>query len=185
MTQKTKKVLKDALVELLKKKQFSKITVSELTKSCNLNRMTFYYHFKDIYDLLDWALCCQADKLVLMYDPKDLAKNMKIILGFLFQQKEVALNIYHSNAVDLLEKYLFKIVDELVNRELSKKLVNSDLEEDDRLMIRNFYNHAFVGIIKDWIKHGLVHDQDEVVEKLALLLKGSMDLAINNLNQKN
>ena len=50
----TKKALATALKNKMKEKPFSKITVSELIAVCSVNRKTFYYHFKDIYDLLRW-----------------------------------------------------------------------------------------------------------------------------------
>ena len=36
-------------------KPLSKITVTDITEDCGISRMTFYYHFKDIYDLVEWA----------------------------------------------------------------------------------------------------------------------------------
>ena len=40
--------------DLLKEKPFNKITVNDIANKCDINRQTFYYHFKDIYDLLEW-----------------------------------------------------------------------------------------------------------------------------------
>ena len=54
MSQITKNALVTALKKLLSKKELSKITISNITEECGVNRQTFYYHFKDIYDLLEW-----------------------------------------------------------------------------------------------------------------------------------
>ena len=59
MSQMTKRALEASLKELLRHKPLDKITVSDLTDHCGVNRMTFYYHFKDIYDLVEW--CCEED----------------------------------------------------------------------------------------------------------------------------
>ena len=48
----TKRKLAEKLKELMRKKAFDKITVTELIEGCKINRKTFYYHFEDIYDLL-------------------------------------------------------------------------------------------------------------------------------------
>ncbi|MBU5315484.1 TetR/AcrR family transcriptional regulator [Clostridium bornimense] len=50
---KTKKFLKDGLIELMLEKSINDISVKELTEKIDLNRGTFYLHYKDIYDLLD------------------------------------------------------------------------------------------------------------------------------------
>lgn len=55
-SQYTKQLLADSLKSLLQKKSFSKISVSEIVNDCQLNRKTFYYHFTDIYDLLEYLV---------------------------------------------------------------------------------------------------------------------------------
>ena len=55
MSQMTKRALVASLKELMAEKPLDKITVTDLTEHCGVNRMTFYYHFKDIYDLVEWA----------------------------------------------------------------------------------------------------------------------------------
>ena len=54
MSQITKNALAASLKKLLSKKELSKITITNITEECGVNRQTFYYHFKDIYDLLEW-----------------------------------------------------------------------------------------------------------------------------------
>ena len=64
----TKRMLCASLKKIMKTKPFSKITVSELIKDCNLNRKTFYYHFEDIYGLLRWMLEQEAFEVVKQFD---------------------------------------------------------------------------------------------------------------------
>ena len=47
---------------MLLEKPLNKITINDITEDCGVNRMTFYYHFKDIYDLVDWILAEDAAK---------------------------------------------------------------------------------------------------------------------------
>ena len=49
----TKRLLRQGLTELLKQKSIKKITVRELSELIDINRGTFYLHYKDIYDLVD------------------------------------------------------------------------------------------------------------------------------------
>ena len=60
----TKYELEVALKKYLLKKPLDKITIHELTDECGISRMAFYYHFKDIYDLAQWA-CLEDAKRVL------------------------------------------------------------------------------------------------------------------------
>ena len=53
-----KERLENAFWELLAERNYHKITVTDIAEDCGINRMTFYYHFRDIYDLVEWA--CQV-----------------------------------------------------------------------------------------------------------------------------
>lgn len=52
----TRKLIMDAFIELSSQKEFKDITVKDITAEAMINRATFYYHFEDIYDLLDKSL---------------------------------------------------------------------------------------------------------------------------------
>ena len=51
----TKEIIAKTFTELLDEKPMSKITVKDIVERCGVNRNTFYYHFKDIYDLVEWS----------------------------------------------------------------------------------------------------------------------------------
>ena len=55
MVNQTKQVLEESLKKLMLHKPLDKITIRDLTEDCGISRMAFYYHFKDIYDLVEWA----------------------------------------------------------------------------------------------------------------------------------
>lgn len=61
-SQNTKIMLAETLLSLLEKKPISKITVSEIVGLFDINRKTFYYHFQDVYDLLEWHLDTELQK---------------------------------------------------------------------------------------------------------------------------
>lgn len=50
----TKRALAAALKELMNEMPFSKIRISDICTKCDMNRKSFYYHFKDKYDLINW-----------------------------------------------------------------------------------------------------------------------------------
>ena len=52
----TRKLIMDSFIELSGKKEFKDITVKDITTEAMINRATFYYHFEDIYDLLEKVL---------------------------------------------------------------------------------------------------------------------------------
>jgi AcrR family transcriptional regulator len=55
----TKRALEASLKNLLLKKPVNKITINDIVEDCGVNRATFYYHFQDIYALIEWS--CEED----------------------------------------------------------------------------------------------------------------------------
>ena len=53
MAQRTEKAIANALKKLLAKRPLNKITISDIANECGINRMTFYYHYRDVYDLIE------------------------------------------------------------------------------------------------------------------------------------
>ena len=57
----TKNALEESLKKFLLQKPLDKITISDLTTDCGISRMAFYYHFKDIYDLVQGVSSAASD----------------------------------------------------------------------------------------------------------------------------
>ena len=53
----TKRKIADCVKKLMRKKEIRKITVQDVMDAMNMSRQSFYYHFKDIYDVVEWIEC--------------------------------------------------------------------------------------------------------------------------------
>ena len=60
----TKKAIAYTFKDLLKEKAFNKITINDIAEKCDINRQTFYYHFQDIRDLVEWICIEDIDELL-------------------------------------------------------------------------------------------------------------------------
>lgn len=67
MSQMTKQALANSLKSLLQKKTLNKITIKDIVDDCGVNRQTFYYHFQDVYDLVDWIFHHDFERLLKDY----------------------------------------------------------------------------------------------------------------------
>ncbi len=56
MAERTKRWIADSLRKLLSHKSIDKVRVTEICKEAEIERPTFYYHFKDKYDLMAWMI---------------------------------------------------------------------------------------------------------------------------------
>ena len=115
MSQMTKRALEASLKELLRHKPLDKITVSDLTDHCGVNRMTFYYHFKDIYDLVEW--CCEEDAARALAGQKTYdtwQQGFLQILEALRKDKAFFTSVYRSISREQLENYLYRLTYDLM-----------------------------------------------------------------------
>ena len=180
MSQVTKRALEASLKNLLLQKPLSKITISDITEDCGINRMTFYYHFKDIYDLVEWS--CQEDA------SKALAGNKTYETwqqGFLQLFKAVQdnkpfiMNVYHSVSREQVENYLYKVTYDLLEGVVEEQARGMSVRDEDKAFIASVYKYAFVGLMLDWIKDDMREDPQQIVDRLARLIKGSVSAALS------
>ena len=173
MSQITKRALEASLKNLLAKRPLDKITVTDITEDCGINRMTFYYHFKDIYDLVEWA--CLEDATRALAGKKTAETWQQ---GFLQIFEEVRknkvfiMNVYRCVSREQVERYLTPLTDDLLMGVVNEFAAGMTVREEDKAFIARVYAYAFVGVMLDWIREGMKAEPEPIVERLALVLQG-------------
>lgn len=179
MSQTTKKALAASLKKILAVKPFSKITVVDIVNDCEVNRQTFYYHFKDINDLLEWFIMYEAALALGENKTYETWQQGYIkILQYARENKAVVMNI--SNSIDhaQAEKYLYKIVYDLLITVIDEKAEGIPVKEEDKKTIADFYKYAFVGLALDWLKKGMKENPQVIIDNLGVLIQGNFSEAL-------
>ena len=168
MSQVTKRALEQSLKNLLLKKPLTKITVGDITDDCGINRMTFYYHFKDIYDLVEWS-CLEDAKRALdekkTYDTWQ--QGLLQIFKAVQENKPFILNVYRCVHREQVEKYLQPLVDQLLLNVINEEAAGITVRDEDKQFIAQVYSYMFIGLMLDWIKDDMREDPQQIVEKLS------------------
>ena len=179
MSQITKRALEQSLKNLLLQKPLTKITVGDIAEDCGINRMTFYYHFKDIYDLVEWS--CLEDAKRALEEKKTYEtwqQGFLQIFEAVQANKPFILNVYRCVHREQVEKYLQPLVDRLVLDVLNEEAQGLLVRDEDKQFIAQVYSYLFIGVMLDWIKDDMHEPPQEIVARLAKLLKGSMAAAL-------
>ena len=111
----TKLALEASLKNLLLKKPVDKITITDLTNDCGITRMAFYYHFKDIYDLVEWS--CYEDASRALQGKKTYEtwqEGLMQIFEAVMENKPFIMNVYHALSREQIENYLFRLTRDLI-----------------------------------------------------------------------
>lgn len=179
MRQSTKQALSETFKILLEDQTIDKITVKDIVSKCGVNRQTFYYHFKDIYDLLEWVYTNEATKALGEKKTYETwQQGFKQIFQYIVNNKEFVLTTFNSVSREYLERYLYNEVYLLLIGVVEEKAKGIPVREKDKSFIADFYKYAFVGIVLDWIKSGMKEESDKIIERLNKLIYGNMEEAL-------
>lgn len=180
MSQITKRALEESLKRMLLKKPLNKITISDITEDCGINRMTFYYHFKSIFDLVEWSCVEDAAKALNGKKTYDTwQQGFLQIFQAVLENKPFIINVYHSVRREQVEVYLYKLTYNLLIGVVEEKSTGMEVRESDKKFIADFYKFAFVGLMLDWIKNGMREDPQQIIERLSTLIHGDITRALN------
>lgn len=176
----TKKALAQGFKDLMKEKVFEKITISDITAICGLNRQTFYYHFQDKYELLNWiyyneVISALSDNLDFNnWDTKLLDMLTKMAEESYFYTKALKVsNLYE------FQNYLFEVAFELFCDIIDKVSLNKKMNDSDKTFIAKFYSYGTVGLIVDWAQHGMKEPPEDVTIHVKNLVQDSKSFAVS------
>ena len=181
----TKAALEESLKRLLLKKPLDKITIADITTDCGISRMAFYYHFKDIYDLVEWS--CVEDGTKALQGKKTYdswTEGLTQIFEAVLENKPFIMNVYRNVDRERMERYLYHLTYDLIVGVVQEKSKDLDISGEDKKFIANFYKYGFVGIMLEWIQEGMKEDIEELVNKMNLTLHNTVTTSIRNF-QKN
>ena len=176
----TKQALEASLKRMMLKKPLDKITIRDLTEDCGISRMAFYYHFKDIYDLVEWV--CVEDAAQALQGKKTYdtwQEGLTQIFEAVLDNKPFLLNAYRCISREQMERFLFRLTYGLIRGVVEEKSQGVAIQEEDKAFIAEFYKYSFVGILLDWIRQGMSGDYHVMVQKISTTMRGSLSHAID------
>lgn len=178
----TKRALEASLKNLLLQKPLNKITVGDIANDCGINRMTFYYHFKDIYDLIEWSCVEDATKALEGKKTYDTwQEGFLNIFNAVLDNKPFIMNVYRSVSREQIEMYLYKLTYNLLIDVVNEKSVGMAVSDRDKKFIADFYKYAFVGIMLNWIRNDMKEEPKQIVDRLSVLIHGNITRTLNNV----
>jgi probable dihydroxyacetone kinase regulator len=148
----TKQMLAASLKKAMVKKPLNKITISEIVNNCGVNRQTFYYHFKDINDLVEWIFRQEAVRL--MNDHENFStwqEGAYQILNYIQENEKICLCALNSQGHEYLKRFFYEDIRSIVLKIIRNS--NEDLKVDERYLnfLAHFYTMALAGVLESWL----------------------------------
>lgn len=177
-------MLADSLKRLMIVKPFNKISIRELVEDCGVNRQTFYYHFHDIYDLLEWmfteetsALMNQANK------PVSLLGGVLQILRYIQQNEDICRCAFQSMGHKHLKKFFYEGIYSIILSGVNECADELNVPENHREFIAHFYTVSFTGFIENWLQDGLQDDPEEIIRLCEIIVEGNIRGALERFSK--
>lgn len=184
---KTKLKLSNALKKLMCKKPVSKITITEIVEMCDVNRKTFYYHFIDIYDLLEWTLQEDAVSIIKSFD---LMTNFDDAVRFAMDYVEKNHHIINcaidSVSTNYIKNFFVNNFNDFIFKQIKKIIDEKSYNISDRFI--TFLTSTLTSMIAialyDWMIHMDTMDKQLTINYVDVVIKHSLADIIAEANNK-
>ncbi|MHC1748251.1 MAG: TetR/AcrR family transcriptional regulator [Cellulosilyticaceae bacterium] len=180
LSEMTKELFATALKKHMKKKSINGITIQELAEESGLNRRTFYRHFKDIYDLLEWSYQTEIENQISSYiDFPHWRDGLLDLFNYFYENKEISHSVIKFSNRQYLDTFLYNALLKMIVPVIEKEGNLFQLSNDKKDFLCNFYALSFTAMLTAWMEHGMKQNPEEIVQNISLILKGSISRITN------
>ena len=179
----TKQAIAESLKHLLLKKPITRITINDITEDCGISRMTFYYHFNDIYDLVEWA--CEEEARAALSDDRTAETwqmGFRSLLEAVRVNKLFITNIYRSVDRAQIEHYLLRVTEKLLMSVIEEQSRDLLISDENKRYVANFFKFGFVGIMLEWIHYGMKDEPEKIAAMTGKIIQGDFRQALERLS---
>ncbi|MBP3938020.1 MAG: TetR/AcrR family transcriptional regulator C-terminal domain-containing protein [Clostridia bacterium] len=185
--EKTKLLIANSLRKLMKKKSLDKIKIREIVEDCNVNRQTFYYHFQDIYALVEWIYTYDGMQIFNEYkNDCDWMTMIRKMFDYLEDHQEEIKCVVNSKA----EKFFYNFVHEKIGlcSRMVVEFISKDMTVDSyyKSFIADFYTFAVCDVVENWMRNrsSTRISSDELIHLFELTMLGNVKAALERFEQE-
>ena len=177
------KELKNSFRKLLKIKPLNKITVNDIVKDTGVNRNSFYYHFKDIPDILEKIIISDSNEFILRYASIDSIDEL-ILAAYTFalEKREIILNIYSAMEGTMYEKSALELCEKLVSIYMSTSGI--EFKPKDKEIIEKYLSFTLFGCTVSWIIKGMPEEELDSLKRVGVLMKKGIEDIVTEIATK-
>lgn len=160
----------EALMEFSARKSLDKITIRDLVDTCGISRQTFYYHYQDIFEVVEWVIHKKAEKLlerILQTDRPEEA--LDIFVDFSFDEKDFILYLLASKHRVFVERLLTDSMRQFLKDVISEKAGDQSFRYGDLDIMLSFYTYGLSGLLLEKSQNKNV-DREQLKEQMKCLL---------------
>lgn len=179
----TRKLLRQGLAELMNEKDFKDITVKEITDRVDLNRGTFYLHYRDTYDLLEKVeneLIETFESLIENYHPTEENSSAFVIIDqvydYITENLDICKILFFNDSSTHYENKLLSIISSKGFEINSRLFTGKDLKLAEYTSY--FMACGMLGLVKKWLSEDMPIPKDNMVSMMDRIIANSFHLSL-------
>lgn len=175
MAQFTERAIMDTFVRLLEKMPLDKIKVRDITAACGISRNTFYYHFANVYALLEAVLRRDMERILGAHREKGESwfDGLRRLFTYSSDNRRMIYHIYISGSQPTLERPFFQLTEEFFMEYIREAAQGLAVSLEDLQFICFSYQAMLVGILMEWLRQGMKTDLNQLLDRAQRLLLGN------------
>lgn len=170
-----KPMIAGAFMKLAKEKSVDKITVKDLVEECNISRQTFYYHFQDILEVIEWSV--EQDFQVLLERSMETDDPVVVLGEFVAASEErtaLLRKLLSSRKREQIERLMVRSVRAYLQEMLRRKGPKLDLPYEDMEVALSFCTYGIVGLLLEGCEKKVV-DRNKLAQQMHHLVRERME----------
>ena len=169
-----KPLIADAFLKLSKEKNIDKITVKDIVDECGISRQSFYYHFQDILEVIEWSAEQAFQKLLERSMETDDAE--AVFQDFITASDEASVmlrKLLNSQKREQVERLMVRAVRTYLQEMIRRKGPITDIPYEDAETALSFCTYGIVGLLLEYCEKKEV-DRAQLARQMYRLLTGRM-----------
>lgn len=167
-TRVTKLLIKESFLSLLKTTPLNKITVTEICHKAEINRVTFYKYYMDVFDLYEKTLNDTISKSVESMLEKYRTTNLQGAIFAVFQDVHSHADEYAALFSDKVDSYHLSKCFGLCISNISnmEDIAISNIPNEERLLLKTYISYGGYGVLSDWVLRGMKESPETIANNL-------------------
>ncbi len=144
----TKDIISNELYNMAKVKNIDKITVKAIIEKCGISRQTFYYHFRDIMDVIEYSIKKRTEKILKESLKKENPKEViRIFVDVGVEDYPLMKKLFESRQRPDVEKLIAGAFRSYLYEMVSKNGIKKSVSYKELEVILTFYAYGIAGLI--------------------------------------
>lgn len=163
----TKQALANALKECMRHQPLSQISIQDIVAQCCLNRNSFYYHFKDKYELVTWIFDTESAPFFVQ-ETQDIWEEFYKTFQFFYDNKAFYTCAIQDEGQNSFANHFYEVLKGTFMDSVAELFPNSE----DQEFFATFFLDALLACIKRWLMGGAAQTPEELTHLLKTILTG-------------